>query len=60
MVNPQVGQIVRHSRFEGNMIVRAVGKNGITVELLPISSQLEDYTDIPIVELVAAEELYEA
>lgn len=60
MLNPKVGQIVRHSRFEGNMIVKAVSERGVTVELMPLSNEEAYVGDIPIVELLPADELNEA
>lgn len=60
MLNPAVGQIVRHNRLEGKMIVRSVSENGVTVELLPISGEEGDYIEVPVTELVQADELSEA
>jgi hypothetical protein len=58
LLNPEVGQIVRHHSFDGNLIVKSVGESGVVVEFLPTSGEVEAHFRIPFTEVLPARELY--
>lgn len=60
MLNPEVGQIVKHHSFDGNFVVKSVGESGVVVEFLPMFGEIEAYFGIPFTEVLPARELYRA
>ena len=58
VLNPEVGQIVRHQSFGGNLVVKSVGESGVVVEFLPMSGEVEAHFRVPFTEVLPARELY--
>ncbi len=58
LVNPRVGQVVRHYGFNETMLVKSVEPNGIVVEFCLASNEDKGYPDMPIIMFFPASELY--